>query len=57
MPAVTDHIHLVLALHVGHSKLGVHALCPRQEEHFFRCEAEEDLGEVLEPLRPVLFSR
>ena len=57
MSAVGDHMHFVLALHVGHSERRVHPLCPRQEEHLLRLEAEKDRSEVLEPLAPEVFCR
>ena len=57
MSAVGDHMHFVLALHVGHSERRVHAFRTRQEEHLLRLEAEKDRGEVLEPLGPEVFCR
>lgn len=54
MAAVGNHVHFVLALHMGDSEFLVHALGPCQEEHFLRLQAQELGREAVEPLSPEL---
>lgn len=42
--AVADDFHLILALHVGHCQLSIHALRPGQEQTFLRLQSKEALS-------------
>ena len=55
MTTVSDHMHLILSLHVRNSKFSVHPLGTRKEEHFLSRQGQEALCETREPLGPVLF--
>ena len=56
MATVSNHLHLIPALHVRHSQLSVHSLCPGQKQHLFGLQAQEALCQSVEPFSPKLLS-
>ncbi len=52
MTTISNHMHLILALHMGHGQLAVHSFSPGQEKHLLRLKFEERISETFKPLCP-----